>query len=99
MSTLPSINLKIDRGVTHHFNEIGSTNLPQQPTSKYNQAAHVIAPNGAFMISSTTTHLPITSLPPSATKYHGFKHLVSGYLFSVGQDYNRNCTAVLTRIL
>ena len=46
------------------------------------------------MVSSATTHLPIPSLTPSATKYHGFKHLVSGSLFSFRQACNHNCTAV-----
>ena len=84
MPTPPSINLKIDSGATHNFHEIGSTNLPQQLTSNYNTAAQVIVPNGASMVSSTTTHLTITSIPPPATKSHGFNHLASGYLFSVG---------------
>ena len=93
MTTPPSINLKIDSGATHHFHEIYSTILPQQPTSNYNSAAEVIVPNGESIVSYTTTHLPITSLLPHATKSHGFNHLASGYLFSVGQACNHNCTA------
>ena len=85
MSAPPSINLKIDSGATHHFHEIGSTDLPKQPTFNYNPASRVILPNGASMVSSTNPHLPIPSLPPSATKSHGFNHLASGSLFFFGQ--------------
>ena len=49
------------------------------------------------MISYATTHLPITSLPPSATKSHGFNHLASGYIFSVRQACDHNCTAVFDK--
>ena len=97
MSAPPSINLKIDSDATHNFHEIGSTDLPQQPTYKYNPAARVILPNGASMVSSTTTHLPIPSLPPSATKSHSFNHLSSGSLFFVGQFCDHNCTAVFDK--
>ena len=97
MSTPPSINLKIDSGATHHFHEIGSTNLPQQPTPNYNPAARLIITNGESMIFSTFTHITVPSLPPSATKSHGFKHLSSGYLFSDGQACDHNCTAVFDK--
>ena len=97
MPTPPSINLKIDSGATHHFRKIGSTNLPQQLTSNYNIAAQVIAPNGASMVYSTTTHLPITYLPPPATKSHSFNHLSYGYLFSIAQACNHNCSAVFDK--
>ena len=46
---------------------------------------------------STTTHLKINSLPPTATKSHGFNHLSSGYIFSVGQACDNNCTAVFDK--
>ena len=49
------------------------------------------------MISYATTHLPITSLPPYDTKSHGFNHLSSGSLFSVGQACDNNCTAVFDK--
>ena len=97
LSSLPSINLKLYSGATHHFQKIGSTDLPQQPTSNYNTEARVIVPNGASMISSVTTHLPIPSFPPSDTKYYNFNHLSSGSLFSVGQAFNNNCTAVFDK--
>ena len=97
MSAPPSINLKIDSGATHHFHEIDSIDLPQQPTSNYNPEARLIVPNRASMVSSATTHLPIPSLPPSATKSHGFNHLAYGSLFSVGQACNHNCTAVFEK--
>ena len=97
MPTLPSINVKINSGATHHFHEIGSTDLPLQPTSNYNPAAQIIVPNRASMISSTTTHLPITSLPPPATKSHGFNHLAYGYLLSIGQTSDNNCSAVFDK--
>ena len=97
MSAPPSINLKIDSGATHHFHEIGSTDLPQQPTSNYNPAAQVIVTNGASMVSSATTHLPIPSLPTSTTKSHGFNHLAYGSLFSVGQACDHNRTAVFDK--
>ena len=86
------INLKIDSGATHHFHEIGSAYLPQQPNCNYNPPALVIVPNRESMVSSATTHLKIPSLPPSATKSCGFNHLESGYLFSVGQACDHNCT-------
>ena len=94
MSDLPSINLKIDSGSAHHFHEIGSTDLPQQPTSNYNPAAQSIVPNGAYMVSSATTYLPIPSLTPYAIKSHGFDHLASGSIFSVKKSCDHNCTAV-----
>ena len=84
----------IGSGVTHHFHEIDSTNLPQQPTSNYNPEARVIVPNGASKLSSSTAYISITYLPPSATKSHGFNHIVCGSLFSVGQACDNNCTAV-----
>ena len=86
MSAPPSINLKIDSDATHNFHEIGSTDLPQQPTYNYNPEAQVIVPNGSSMVSSTNTHIPIPLLPPYATKSHCFNHLASGFLFSVGQS-------------
>ena len=49
------------------------------------------------MVSFKTTHLSIPSLPPSATNSHGFNHLASGYLFSVGQACDHNCTTVLKK--
>ena len=49
------------------------------------------------MVSSATTYLPIPSLPPSATESHGFNHLASGYLFSVGKACDHNCTAVFDK--
>ena len=49
------------------------------------------------MLSSATTHIPIPSLPPSATKSHGFNHLASGSLFSVGQACDHNFTAVFDK--
>ena len=75
MYSLPSINLKIDSGVTHHFQNNCSMNLTQQPTFNYNTEALVIFHNRASMVSSTTTNIPINSLPPSDTKYHGFNHI------------------------
>ena len=72
---LPSINFKIDIGATHYFHKIISPDLPQQPTSNYNPEVQVIVPNGASMVYSATTHLPITFLPPYATKSHGFNRL------------------------
>ena len=81
VSAPPSINLKIDSCATHYFHEIGSTSLPQQPTSNYNPAERVILTNGGSMVSYATTHLKIPSLPPFATKSHGFNHLASGYIF------------------
>ena len=94
VSTPPSVNFKIDSGETHHFHKIGSIDLPQQPTSNYNPAARVIVLNGASMVSSATTHIPIPYLPTSATKSHGFNHLASGSLFSVLQACDHNCTAL-----
>ena len=49
------------------------------------------------MVYSATTHLPIPSMPPSTKYSHGFNHLESGSLFSVGQSCNRNCTAVFDK--
>ena len=46
------------------------------------------------MVSSETTHLPVPSLPPSAKNSHGFNHMASRSLFSVGQACNHNCIAV-----
>ena len=97
MSNPASINLKIDSGATHHFQKIVSTNLPQQPNSNYNQAAQVIVPNWASMVSSTTTHIIIRSLPPSTTKSHCFNYLESVSIFSVGQDCDHYYTAVFEK--
>ena len=97
MSVPPSINLKIDSGATHHFQKIGSTDLPQKITSNYNPAARVSVPNGASMVSSATTYHPIPSLPPYTTKSHVFNHLASGSLFSVRQACDHNCTAVFDK--
>ena len=93
MSSLTSINLKIDSCATNHSHEIGSTNPTQKPTSNYNLEARVIVHNGSSMVSPTTTNILIISLPQSATKYHGFNHLESGYLFSVRKTYDHNFTA------
>ena len=49
------------------------------------------------MVYSSTTHIVIPSLPPSAAKSHGFNHLASGSLFSVGQACDHNCTAVFDK--
>ena len=49
------------------------------------------------MVSSTTTHIPINSLPKYATKSHVFNHLESGSLFSVGKACNNSCTAVFDK--
>ena len=75
MPSLSSINFKIDSGATPHFHDIDITKLPHQLTSNYNPSARVILPSGASMLSSTTMHIPIPSLPPSATKSHGFNHI------------------------
>ena len=91
-----STNLKIDSGATHHVYKIGSTRL-QKKTSNYNTEAQVIVTNGAYMVSSPTTHLTIPSIPPSATKSHGLNHIASGYLFSVVQACDHNFTAVFDK--
>ena len=44
----------------------------------------------------STASLPIPNLPAIATKAHGFPHLASGSLLSVGQLYDQQCTAVFT---
>ena len=49
------------------------------------------------MVSSATTHLPINSLPPSATKYRGLNHLAYGSLFFAGQACDHNCTTVFDK--
>ena len=97
MSAPASINLKIDSGETHHFHKIGSKEIPQQPTTNYNPAARLIVANGASMVSSTTTHLPIPYLYPYATKSHSLNHLASGSLFYVRQACDHNCTAVFDK--
>ena len=99
MSVPPSINLKIDSGTTHHIHNIGSMNLPQQPTSNYSPSAQLLVPNVASMVSSATTHIPIPYLPTSATKYHDFNHVAYGSLFYIGQACNHNCTAILKKNL
>ena len=81
LSAPSSINFKINSGENHHFQKISSTKLPQQPTYNYNPAAQVIVPNIESMVSSTNTHIPIPSLPLSATNSHGFNHLESGSTF------------------
>ena len=78
---LPSINLKIDSAATHHFHELGSRNLTQQPTSNYNPAAQVLVPDRASMVSIIITHIPIPYLPPSATNSYVFNHLSSIYCY------------------
>ena len=93
----PSINLKIDSGATHNFHEIGSTYLPQQPTSNYKTSVRVVVPNGEYMVSSTTKNIPITYLQPSATESHGFNHLASGSLFYFVQACDHNCTSVFDK--
>ena len=97
MSAPSSINLKIDSDATHHFHEIGITDLTQQPTSNYNPAARVIVPSRASMVSSESTHLTIPYLPPSDTRSHSFNYLAYGSLFSVGQACDHNCTAVFDK--
>ena len=99
MSAPSSINLEIDSGATHHFHEIGSTDLPQQQTSNYNPEARLIVPNNAYMVSSTTMHLPIPYLPPSATKSYGFNHPACRSIFFVGQDFDHNVTAVFFKTI
>ena len=92
MSAPPSIHFKIDSGATHHSHEVGITILPQKPTYNYNPSAWFIVINVAYMVSSTTKHLPITSIPSSATKSHGFNQLAYGSLFSVIKSCNHDCT-------
>ena len=48
------------------------------------------------MQSISTASLPIPDLPATATKAHGFPHLASGSLLSVGQLCDHQCTAVFT---
>ena len=49
------------------------------------------------MVSYTTTHIKIQSLPLSATKSNGLKHLAYGSLFSVRQACNNNRSDVFDK--
>ena len=49
------------------------------------------------MVYPETTHLPITYILSSTTKSHGFNHIASGCIFSVGQSCDHNCTAIFDK--
>ena len=97
MSAPTSINLRIDSGTNNHFHDIGSTKLQLQPTSNYNPSAQAIVPNGASVVYSINTNLPIPSLPPYAKKSHVLIHIESGYLFSVGKPCNHNSSTIFDK--
>ena len=85
--------MKVDSGASENFHEV-SHHLPQNATSKSNPFVRVISPNGQTMTYKSTTNLPLPSLSQSLTTSHGFTGLASGYLLSVGQTNNHNCTDI-----
>ena len=92
-----NLTLQADTGATDNFViQRETSHLPQVPTSLHNPAINVIVPNGETMQSNSTMHLPIPTLPPSATKAHGFNNLASGSLLSVGKVCDAKCTAIFT---
>ena len=48
------------------------------------------------MQSTQTATLPIPQLPTTARQAHGFPHLASGSLLSIGQFCDHQCTAIFT---
>ena len=96
-SALPNTNIfKLDSGATSHFYDTYKSALLCQPVSSKNPTINVLIPNGDIMQSISTASLPIPDLPATATKAHGFPHLASGSLLSVGQLCDHQCTAVFT---
>jgi hypothetical protein len=95
MSTPQFFEMKVDSGASANFHEV-SHHLRHRPTSTSNPSVSVIVPNGQIMTSKSTAHLPLRSLPASATISHGFPSLASGSLLSVGKICDHNCTAVFT---
>ena len=57
----------------------------------------MIIPNGSIMQSNCTSKLPIPDLPLTATQAHGFNHLASGSLLSVGQLCDHHCNAIFEK--
>ena len=89
--------MKIDSGATSHFYDSYKAALLSTPVSKTNLSIGVIIPNGSIMQSTCTTKLPIPDLPLTATRAHGFNHLASGSLLSVGQLCDHDCTAIFDK--
>ena len=89
--------MKVDSGATSHFYDSYKSALLSKPTSATNPAIDVIIPNGSIMKSISTSKLPIPQLPPNATRAHGFQHLASGSLLSVGQLCDHNCSAIFDK--
>ena len=71
--------------------------LLSTPVSNTNPSIGVIIPNGSIMKSTCTSKLAIPNLPLAATHAHGFKHLASGSLLSVGQLCDHGCTAIFDK--
>ena len=97
VSAPPNTNIfKLDSGATSHFYDTYKSALLCQPVSPMNPSINVLIPNGDIMKSISTATLPIPNLPSTATKAHGFPHLASGSLLSVGQICDHQCTAIFT---
>ena len=97
MTSLPiASTFKLDSGATSHFYDTYKATLLSTPTSPTNPPIRVVVPTGATMESTSTALLPIPTLPPTATQAHGFPHLASGSLLSVGQLCDHQCTAIFT---
>ena len=78
------------------FNKLAAWNYHKK-NPKCNLESQITVTNGASMVSSKTTHLPITYLRAYAKKCHGFNNLASGFICSVRQACNNNWNAVFDK--
>ena len=90
-------DMKVDSGATLHFYDSYKSALLSTPNSAMNPSIDVLIPNGSIMKSIYTSKLPIPQLPLAATRAHGFQHLASGSLLSVGQLCDHDCSAIFDK--
>ena len=100
VSALPTkkyTEMKVDSGATLHFYDSYKSALLSTQISTTNPYIDVLIPNGIIMKSICTSKLPIPQLPLGATWEHGFQHLASGSLLSVGQLCDHGYSAIFDK--
>ena len=84
--------LLADTGCTSHYLK-DTVKLPQKPDKQL----RVQLPDGSFMESKTSTHLPFIDLNPKATQAHTFQALKTANLLSIGQLCDNDCVATFNK--
>jgi hypothetical protein len=85
-----------DTAATSHFYSVKTSTLHNQQRVPEQSSIKVLIPDGSTMSSTHVANLPLPHLSPIATKAHGFTHLASGSLLSIGQLCDAGCTAIFT---